>query len=395
MTDESDGGGVGTVADHETLSDTATQIWSQQQEILKRVALGGDRAAILSDIVRVAEGQTEDEMLASILLLSDDGKSLLLGGAPSLPDDYNQAIHGMEIGPGEGSCGTAAATGEPVYVENIATDPLWADFRDLAGAHGLASCWSVPIKTGSGKVLGTFANYYRSPRQPSSQDREIIEAVALTTAIAIEHIRLEEARDRAELAKRVVLEELQHRVKNAYTLAQSLINLNVKSASSAQDLAGKVTDKLRAIAASQDLIVIRDPSGPAVEDLDLSALLERILEPLAFEEGSERIAMSGDKVPVNPAWLSSMAMVFHELATNSTKYGALGDPEGRVSIRWEVREDLLEILWEEMGGPETSAPDKTSFGSRLVGACIKQLGGQIDHDWRPEGLQVRMTLPHK
>ena len=394
MTDDDAASEAGVVQGADALAGAAPRIWLRQQEILKRVALGGDRASILSDIVKVAEDQTEDEMLASILLLSDDGEYLLLGGAPTLPEDYNQAIHGMRIGLGEGSCGTAASSGEPVYVEDISTDPLWTDFRDLAAAHGLASCWSVPIKAGNGKVLGTFANYYRTPRQPSSQDREIIEAVALTTAIAIEHIRLEEARDRAELAKRVVLEELQHRVKNAYTLAQSLINLNVKNASSAQELATKVTDKLRAIAASQDLIVVRDPSGPAAADLDLAALLERILEPLVFDDGEDRIAMTGDKVPVNPDWLSSMAMVFHELATNSTKYGALGQAEGRVAIRWEVGASELAITWDEAGGPETTAPETTSFGSRLVAACLKQLGGTIDYDWRPEGLLAHMTLPH-
>ncbi|PHR01374.1 MAG: hypothetical protein COB31_08430 [Erythrobacter sp.] len=114
------------------------EVWRRQQQILGRVALGGDREAILSDIVSLAEEQTGDGMLASILLLSEDGKHLELGGAPSLPDEYNAAIEGMEIGEGEGSCGTAAARGRPVFVEDIATDPLWADFRELALSHGLA-----------------------------------------------------------------------------------------------------------------------------------------------------------------------------------------------------------------------------------------------------------------
>ena len=228
------------------------EVWRRQQQILGRVALGGDREAILSDIVSLAEEQTGDGMLASILLLSEDGKHLELGGAPSLPDEYNAAIEGMEIGEGEGSCGTAAARGRPVFVEDIATDPLWADFRELALSHGLAACWSVPIKAGDGSVLGTFANYYREPRQPSDLDREIIEAIALTTSIAVERIRLERMRHRAEEAKGLVLEELQHRVKNAFSLAQSLINLNVPAALSARDLADKVNGKLRAIASAQD-----------------------------------------------------------------------------------------------------------------------------------------------
>ena len=92
------------------------EVWRRQQQILGRVALGGDREAILCDIVRLAEEQTGDGMLASILLLTEDGQHLELGGAPSLPDEYNAAIEGMAIGDGEGSCGTAAATGQAVFV---------------------------------------------------------------------------------------------------------------------------------------------------------------------------------------------------------------------------------------------------------------------------------------
>src|SRR6202007_2448701 len=92
------------------------------------------------------------------------------GAGPSLPTKYAEAIDGAVIGPSVGSCGTAAYRAEPVIVSDIATDPLWADFRDLASAHELRACWSTPILSSAGKVLGTFAIYYREPRSPSSEE---------------------------------------------------------------------------------------------------------------------------------------------------------------------------------------------------------------------------------
>ena len=369
------------------------EVWRRQQQILGRVALGGDREAILCDIVRLAEEQTGDGMLASILLLTEDGQHLELGGAPSLPDEYNAAIEGMAIGDGEGSCGTAAATGQAIFVEDIASDPLWVDFRDLALSHGLGACWSVPIKAGDGSVLGTFANYYSEPRQPSDFDRAIIEAIALTTSIAVERMRLERMRNRAEEAKALVLEELQHRVKNAFALAQSLINLNVPAALSARDLADKVNGKLRAIASAQDLIIVRNAAGRSDEMTAIRTLLATILGPLGYGDANDRISLNGDEQTVDAQSLSGLAMVFHELATNATKYGALKDMVGKVSIDWLPTAEGLKIEWAETEGPTTTAPESQNFGTRLVASTIRQLGATIDYDWRADGLRVTIILP--
>jgi GAF domain-containing protein len=144
---------------------------------------------VLSDLMRAVEAEAEVEMLASVLLLSEDGKHLLEGAAPNLPAEYNAAIDGVEIGPSQGSCGTAAFYGEPVFVNDIKIDPLWSDFRDLALAHNLRACWSLPIKDETGKVLGTFANYYRQPRHPRPHDYAAIRQAANTVRQAIEKDR--------------------------------------------------------------------------------------------------------------------------------------------------------------------------------------------------------------
>ena len=203
-----------------------------ERSILSRVARGGPLADVLRDLIELVEKPSGGEMLASVLFVSEDGTRLLEGAAPSLPAEYNSAIHGLAIGHGVGSCGTAAYTGEPVFVADIANHPFWKDFRDVARAHGLAACWSVPIKSSEGKVLGTFANYYREPRAPTQRDMQIIETVAQTAAIAIERHRADVARARAEEQRKLLLQELNHRVKNAFAIASALVTLGARSAAS-------------------------------------------------------------------------------------------------------------------------------------------------------------------
>jgi GAF domain-containing protein len=144
-----------------------------------------DLAYALDTLVRVVERQSR-EFRASILLLSDDGTRVVDAAAPSLEDGYRKAINGLEIGPVAGSCGTAAYRGARVIVTDIERDPLWEPFRDIARPHGLAACWSEPIRSEHGQVMGTFAMYYAEPRSPTRADLEVIEAAAARAGALIE-----------------------------------------------------------------------------------------------------------------------------------------------------------------------------------------------------------------
>lgn len=130
-------------------------------------------------------------MLCSILLLDKEGKFLNQGVAPGLPEFYNASIEGTEIGMGVGSCGTAAFTGKRVIVENIQTHPYWVEYKTLASKAGLAACWSQPIFSSSGSVLGTFAIYHRVINSPDNSDINLIEQSAYLASIAIEHKQIE------------------------------------------------------------------------------------------------------------------------------------------------------------------------------------------------------------
>jgi PAS domain S-box-containing protein len=147
----------------------------------------------LSELIKIVEASSRTGMLGSILLLDQDGKHLRHGAAPSLPPEYMAAINGAEIGACAGSCGTAAYMGAAVFVSDIATDPLWADYKDLALSHGLRACWSIPILTRGRKVLGTFAMYHREPREPTIRDLMLVDLVTQTAALVIDRERAHEA----------------------------------------------------------------------------------------------------------------------------------------------------------------------------------------------------------
>jgi PAS domain S-box-containing protein len=163
-----------------------------EKRLFEMIARGDSRELILECACLFVE-ELASGCLSSILLLDTNGNCLRHGAAPSLPLAYTKAIDGAVIGPSVGSCGTAAYRAEPVIVCDIATDPLWVDFRDLALAHGLRACWSTPILSSAGKVLGTFAIYYREPRSPSTQELNVMERIVHLASIAIERKQAEEA----------------------------------------------------------------------------------------------------------------------------------------------------------------------------------------------------------
>ncbi len=166
---------------------------AEQKRVEEMIAAGAPLRDVLSELVLMIEAQSP-EMLCSILLLSDDGNHVRHAVAPSLPDSYINVIDGSPIGPKHGSCGTAMFRGKPVIVTDIATDPLWEEYRNFAWAINVAACWSTPILSSKGKVLGSFAMYYREPRGPRPEEQHLTDVATKLASRAIEHAV---ARDRA------------------------------------------------------------------------------------------------------------------------------------------------------------------------------------------------------
>jgi signal transduction histidine kinase len=214
---------------------------SPEGRVLKMVAKGVALSDVLDGLCRLVEERTPG-VLASILLL--DGDRLRHGGAPSLPKAYTDAIDGAANRATAGSFGTAAYRAQPVIVADIATDPLWADCRELALPHGLRACWSTPIFASGGAVIATFAMYFREPRSPSPRDQQIVAQITHLAGIAIQR-KLDEDKLRESENRRERAEEALHRAQAELAHVTRLTTLGQLAAS----IAHEVNQPLAAIVA--------------------------------------------------------------------------------------------------------------------------------------------------
>lgn len=192
-----------------------------QTKILEQLASGTSLETILTSIVLLIEDVFEKTQ-ASVLLLSEDGQRLLNGAAPSLPAAYNQAIDGLAIGEGVGSCGTAVYRRRRVIVKDIQTDSLWEPYRELAADFDLGACWSQPVFSCSGDVLGTFAMYYAEPREPSTEELDLIDHAARLAGVAIERWRTETELRRQQRELEVILDAVHAQVVYMDTSARAV-----------------------------------------------------------------------------------------------------------------------------------------------------------------------------
>ncbi len=176
-----------------------------QSKVLEMITRGEPLAETLNALLRMIEAQSPD-MLCSILLLESDGIHMRTVAAPSLPAEYLNAMDGAGIGACAGSCGTAAFRRESVFVPDIATDPLWADYKHLAIPHGLRACWSTPIFDAQRNVLGTFAIFYRSAGLPDERQVSLIETATHTAAVCINKHRADAALQQSEARFRALVE---------------------------------------------------------------------------------------------------------------------------------------------------------------------------------------------
>ncbi len=161
-------------------------------QVLELLAAGAPQQQVLDSLLRGIEA-VNPGMICSVMLLDEEGKHLFVAAGPSLPGFFNEAIHGLPVGYGNGSCGKAVTSNSRVIVEDIGSDPLWAPYRELALRAGLGSCWSEPVHGANGKVLGSFAIYQREPQAPSVAHMALLDQAASLAGIAVEQARAAQA----------------------------------------------------------------------------------------------------------------------------------------------------------------------------------------------------------
>lgn len=271
---------------------------------------------------------------------------------------------------------------------------LSADVHEM-GAEALREATQglnarFPGKSQSSEEIRYWDNLLTPLVDASGQVRSILCVSRDVTARIQLEKQLEEAIDREKLLSK----EMQHRIKNLFSVVSGLISIAEKEAAAddARETATQILHgKLGSLARASDAAFGEDAYGKdGAVQADLEVLIKAVLSPY----GGQCLA-TGDPATIHRDTLTTLALFLHELATNSIKYGALSGSEGKVAIRWTVRDQRLELNWSETGGPNIPAPPKhAGFGSLMVDRIVRSSGGSIEREWRLEGLFANLGLPN-
>ncbi|MCE9556739.1 MAG: GAF domain-containing sensor histidine kinase [Planctomycetes bacterium] len=370
-----------------------------QAQVLEALAKDVSLAEMLDLFARTIERQSS-EMLCSILLL--EGDKLRHGAAPSLPDEYNRAVDGVEIGPNVGSCGTAAYTQQQVIVSDIATDPHWAQFRDFTLGHGLRACWSTPIIS-LGKVLGTFALYYRTPRLPSEQDQQLIAFWAKLVALGISRKRAEEAlrAERLHLIHLLRTQEYERKLV-AYEIHDGLVqyatgatmhldrylsNLEHEPLAPQLDLVMALLQKT----IQEGRRLVNGLRPPILDELGVVAAIDHLIQERTTADSTITFEHETEFARLAPELESAIFRIVQEALTNAQKHShsqqakiVLGHTGNRIHVDiqdWGVGFDPARVSEER-------------HGLRGIRQRANLLGGNVAINSQPgKGTKVAVDLP--
>ncbi|MGV3552442.1 HWE histidine kinase domain-containing protein [Rhizobium sp.] len=240
------------------------------------------------------------------------------------------------------------------------------------------------------KSFAIWKEAVRHQSRPWSDiDLESAEAIraALVEVVLRHNEVMAEERGRADLRQRMLNEELNHRVKNILAVIKSLVGQANPPDRTLEEYLTVLRGRIEALAVAHDQVVRGDGGG------FLKDLLRAELRP--YGEHSAAIDLDGPAVWIDTTAFSVLALVFHELATNAAKYGALSHPQGCLTVNWRLDDQGdCELVWQERGGPPTRAPSRKGFGTILITRSIPHdLGGESDLDYAPEGLSATFRIP--
>jgi PAS domain S-box-containing protein len=374
----------GTNIDVEDLK-RAERLLAEEKRLLEMVATGRPAPEVLEALCRAVESLTEGTC-ASILLLDPATRCLRHGAAPSLSERYTAAVDGLLIGPRAGSCGTAAYRSEPVFVADIAADPLWAehaDIRDLALAHDLRACWSSPIWSSAGTVLGTFALYARQARPIAAEEERLVEQFTHIASIAIERGRMD-VDLRASLAeKEALLKEVHHRVKNNLQLISSLLSLQagrIDTPAMAEQFA-ESRNRVRAMALVHENLYRTGSFARINMAGHIRALCAQLMRAYGLQGQAVALTPQVAEVEFDLDRAVAVGLIVNELVSNALKHAFPDGRAGRVKVRLERQEDgmcCLTVADNGVGLPaELEVEQASTMGLQLLRMLTDQLHGSV------------------
>ena len=275
----------------------------------------------------------------------------------------------------------------------------WLPNGEVLEGHALHAAWEDENSALAAAVLGLCERRERGTAEgafvPDGPLLRIASHPAkIGTVLRISDAVAASARDE-DASQGLLVREMNHRVKNLFAVVSSLVTMTARQADNPEDVAEAVQGRIAALARSHELAMpAATDRGVVGRTTPLKAIIEASLSPYV-STGIAQAAVDGPKVELAPAAVSPISLVLHELATNAAKYGALSHADGRLTVRWQVEDGMLQLNWSEEGGTgREDAPARTGFGSRLIQVSVDvQLGGRVLETWRRDGLSVRIAVP--
>ena len=319
----------------------------------------------------------------SVQLREGSQGSLRLVATLGFDRDFEQCFKFVEAG-GFTTCAVAFESRQRVIVEDLAADIHFARFAEVAAPYGIRGAQSTPLLDRSGSVIAMLTTYSQRPFRPSYREFQLMELYLEVVARRIERKRHEEHQE-------MLLNELNHRVKNTLAMVQSFAVQSLRDAGSAAQGRKALEGRLVSLARAHDVL-----TREAWELADVSDVVASALSPYFAEIPNHRLHTSGPKLLLKPKAALAFAMVLHELATNAVKYGALSKESGKIGIDWQVTSTLQQVVfrWTERGGPRVKPPERRGFGSRLIEQGIKHdMAGHVRLDFQSAGLTCEIQVP--
>lgn len=253
----------------------------------------------------------------------------------------------------------------------------------------------VPLYLGGKEPLGTLWIVSEKEDQFDSGHARAMTELAAFVGIALRMLKAEQRLKESLEQQETLTHEMSHRVKNLFAVTAGIVRVSAKAASTPAEMSKILSGRLEALQEANALVRRSFGEKAVVEHANLAELVEKIMRPHAPPEKREHFLAKGPAVLLGERATNGLALVFHELATNAVKYGALKAERGLVELNWQTQGEHLAITWSERGGPPITRPPKsTGFGMRLSQSTIVgQFQGELNYDWRLEGVTVAMTVP--
>ena len=282
-------------------------------------------------------------------------------------------------------CQQVVGSGDAFVIEDAREHPLVCNNPAIAELDVVAYL-GVPLLAPSGHVLGSLCAIDNRPRSWTPQEVADLTDFAAVAAIEVAARHHLKSRERDHWETNLLLEELDHRIRNLLAVVQAVARQTGVDAGNVKDFVEAFCGRLGGLASAHITLMQSRWQTAGLEEIARASL-----EP-HFDNGHLRLDLPDTRL--KPAIAVAMALILHELATNAVKYGALSSAEGEVMVGAErVTGQHLVLVWRENGGPPVASPDRAGFGTRLLETMLAQHGGAVEFDWRRSGLICRLHVP--